>query len=217
MDWAGGVDVEVSHQLGRETQLTDSLCSGARNSFGSWPILGLFSRKICSCATAPVGPQDGPPEPISNRWFHSKTKLKEINPRSPHSRKEREHLLAHFIGIHLALVAVWIGLNGGIAISQFRFDPFPYPLLTAVFSFESVLLTSFVLIRQTRMSERADRRSHLDLQINLLTEKEMTKIAQDAQLICHRLGVEAVHSEVLELSKDTVVYLCLKSKLTSGW
>jgi len=25
------------------------------------------------------------------------------------------------------------------------------------------------------------------------------------QLICHRLGVEAVHSEVLELSKDTVV------------
>ena len=55
------------------------------------------------------------------------------------------------------------------------------------------------------MSERADRRSHLDLQINLLAEKEMTKSLKMLQLICHRLGVEAVHSEVLELSKDTVV------------
>ena len=55
------------------------------------------------------------------------------------------------------------------------------------------------------MSERADRRSHLDLQINLLAEKEMTKSRQMLQSICHGLGVEEVDSEVLELSKDTVV------------
>ena len=110
-----------------------------------------------------------------------------------------------FIAIHLVLVAVWIGLNGGIAISQFKFDPFPYPLLAAVFSFQSVLLTSFVLIRQTRMSERADRRSHLDLQINLLAEKEMTKSLRMLQAICGHLGLKAVDSELLELSKDTVV------------
>jgi uncharacterized membrane protein len=36
-------------------------------------------------------------------------------------------------------------------------------------------MTAFVLMRQNRMSKLADRRAHLNLQINLLTERERTK------------------------------------------
>jgi uncharacterized membrane protein len=37
-------------------------------------------------------------------------------------------------------------------------------------------MTAFVLMKQNRMSKLADRRAHLNLQINLLTERETTKI-----------------------------------------
>jgi uncharacterized membrane protein len=35
-----------------------------------------------------------------------------------------------------------------------------------------------VLIRQNRMAQLAEHRSHLDLQINLLTEQKVTKVLQ---------------------------------------
>jgi uncharacterized membrane protein len=39
-----------------------------------------------------------------------------------------------------------------------------------------VLLTAFVLIRQNAMDQRSEQRNHLELQINLLAEKEATSI-----------------------------------------
>jgi uncharacterized membrane protein len=42
----------------------------------------------------------------------------------------------------------------------------------------ALLLTVAVLIRQNRMSQAAEHRAHLDLQINLLTEQKVTKILQ---------------------------------------
>ena len=39
---------------------------------------------------------------------------------------------------------------------------------------EGVLLETFVLIKQNRMSYLSDRRAHLDLQVNLLAESEVT-------------------------------------------
>jgi uncharacterized membrane protein len=87
-----------------------------------------------------------------------------------------------------------------------HFDPYPFSLLSVVLSLEAVLLTSFVLIRQNRMSKRADQRSHLDLQINLLSEKEVTKVLQILQRITLHLGIdEAVDDETRELAKETEV------------
>jgi uncharacterized membrane protein len=56
--------------------------------------------------------------------------------------------------------------------------PSSAPLLATFTSLEAVLLTAFVLMKQNRMSVIADRRDHLDLQVNLLTEKEATQIIQ---------------------------------------
>jgi uncharacterized membrane protein len=74
-------------------------------------------------------------------------------------------------------------------------------------SLEGVLLSTFVLIKQNRMSQRADQRAHLDLQVNLLSEKELTKILQLQRLICARLGIEEASQdkEVAELSSVTAV------------
>ena len=74
-------------------------------------------------------------------------------------------------------------------------------------SLEGVLLSTFVLIKQNRMSQRADQRAHLDLQVNLLAEKEITKVLQMQRLLCRQLGIEEADSdpETVELSQITAI------------
>jgi uncharacterized membrane protein len=112
-----------------------------------------------------------------------------------------------FVVLQLACVALWILLNSGAFPNLTPFDPYPFALLGMFLALEAVLLTSFVLIRQNRMSEKVDRRSHLDLQISLLAEKEATKIIQVLQRIGRQMGIEELitDQETRELSKDTEV------------
>lgn len=54
----------------------------------------------------------------------------------------------------------------------------PFLWLQGLVSCIALLLTVAVLIRQNRMSQMAEHRAHLDLQINLLTEQKVTKVLQ---------------------------------------
>ena len=94
-----------------------------------------------------------------------------------------------FAAIHLALIGGWIAFN--VVWPKLRLDPFPFGLLNLIVATEAVLLTTFVLSKQNRMSLRAERRSHLDLQVNMLTEKEVTKALQLLARISERLGMDA--------------------------
>jgi len=58
------------------------------------------------------------------------------------------------------------------------FDPSPFSLLGLMVAVEAVVLSSFILMRQNRMTKRAERRDHLNLQIDLIAEKEVTKLLQ---------------------------------------
>jgi uncharacterized membrane protein len=112
-----------------------------------------------------------------------------------------------FVVLHLIWFGVWVAINVGGFASRWRFDPYPFALLCMLVSLEGVLLSTFVLIKQNRMGKRADQRNHLDLQVNLLAEKEVTKILQMQRLICRRLGIEEADAdaEVAELSHVTAV------------
>jgi len=92
-----------------------------------------------------------------------------------------------FIVTHVIWFSAWVVLN--VFLGQ-RFDPYPFSLLTLVVSLEAILLTGFVLISQDRMTKLADRRAHLDLQINLLAEQELTAILKVVCLIADQTGVE---------------------------
>jgi uncharacterized membrane protein len=72
---------------------------------------------------------------------------------------------------------------------------------------EGVLIATFVLMKQNRMSRRADQRDHLNLQVDLLAEKEITKILQLNRLLCEHFGIREAERdrEVRELSRDTAV------------
>ncbi len=112
-----------------------------------------------------------------------------------------------FVALQIACVVLWILINSGSVPGLAPFDPFPFVLLGMLLALEAVLLTSFVLIRQNRMSAMAKRRSHLDLQISLLAEKEATKIIQLLQRMSQQMGIEdaVTDKESRELSKDTEV------------
>src|ERR1700730_18335023 len=91
-----------------------------------------------------------------------------------------------FIALHACWFTAWIALNS----THLAFDPFPYNLLNLVVALEAVFLTSVVLMTQNHMTRLADRRAHLDLQVNLLAEQELTAILQMLTGLCTRLGVE---------------------------
>ena len=109
-----------------------------------------------------------------------------------------------FVLVHLVWFAIWAATNLGWLKLAPAFDPYPFQLLCMLVSLEGVLLSTFVLIRQNRMSQRADRRSHLDLQINLLAEKEVSKVIQMLERISTRLDLPA-DPEAKELGTMTAV------------
>src|SRR4051812_19575118 len=95
-----------------------------------------------------------------------------------------------FVVCQLAFVGLWAVANSEVVPGLPAFDPFPYSLLSGVLGLEGVLLTVFVLIRQNRMNLLADRRSHLDLQLSLLAEKETTTIIQMLERMSRQMGME---------------------------
>jgi uncharacterized membrane protein len=100
-----------------------------------------------------------------------------------------------FIVVHVTWFAVWIGVN---ALGRTVFDPYPFSLLTLTVSLEAILLTCFVLMAQHRMTLTADHRAHLDLQINLLAEQELTAILTLQCLLAERAGIDVSSVERLE-------------------
>jgi uncharacterized membrane protein len=53
----------------------------------------------------------------------------------------------------------------------------------------AIFLPLFVLSSQARLTLDSERRAHLDLQVNLLSEQEMTVVLKMLQEICAHLGL----------------------------
>ncbi len=112
-----------------------------------------------------------------------------------------------FVVLHVVIFFVWIAVNLRLIPGIPAFDPYPFLLLGMVVSIEGVLLTTFVLMKQSRMSLRADRRNQLNLQIDMLSEREITKMLQMLTQMCAQMGLQetAYDQEVRELSENTAV------------
>ena len=110
-----------------------------------------------------------------------------------------------FVCCHLLLFLGWIAWNA--LPGPTHFDPAPFSLLGTLVALEAIVLASFILMRQARMSRRADERDHLMLQVLLLTEKEITAVLKMDRKIAEQVGLERVANaaEVKELSQHTSI------------
>lgn len=91
-----------------------------------------------------------------------------------------------FVWVHVLWFGAGIIANAVPGIEQF--DPFPFTFLTLVVSLEAIFLSTFILISQNQETRITERRNNLDLQINLLTEQENTKILQILERIAEKVG-----------------------------
>jgi uncharacterized membrane protein len=112
-----------------------------------------------------------------------------------------------FVLVHLLLFGCWVLLNT-LPIPDWRhFDPVPFSLLSTLLALEAIVLASFIVMRQSRMSRRSDERDHLMLQVLLLTEKEITAVLGMNRLIAEKMGLQKVAKDknIEELSQDTSI------------
>lgn len=105
--------------------------------------------------------------------------------------------------LHLLAIAGWCLVNSGWLKELKPFDPYPFNLLTLIVSFESVLIALFVLLTQNRMSREADLRAHLNLQMGILIEQEMTAVLQLTKKLVEREGLLEAEEEVEQLLEQT--------------
>jgi uncharacterized membrane protein len=111
-----------------------------------------------------------------------------------------------FVSVQVVLVGVWVAVNALKMPAILAFDPFPFPLLAAILSFEGVLIAAFVLMKQNRISNIVTRRDHLDLQVNLRTERQATQIIQMLNRLSAHVGFEHDHdADGHELSRHVEI------------
>ena len=110
-----------------------------------------------------------------------------------------------FVGVHVCWIAAWIVFN--ISPATHHFDPSPFPMLDTVVAIEAIFLASFIVMRQRRMSRRADERDHLMLQILILAEREITAVLGVQRQLASRLGLHnvAADEQLEQFSQDTPI------------
>ncbi len=104
-----------------------------------------------------------------------------------------------FLILNVILFLVWILINTSQIAGVAVFDPFPFNLLTNIVSLEAIILAIFVLISQNRTAKVDDLREEIHLQVNLISEKEITKMMKMLTILLEKHGVDL--SEDPELKK----------------
>src|SRR5256885_7308748 len=133
-------------------------------------------------------------EELTQRNVETVSKLEEAT-REQRSNADRvAEVIASFCGsmtfvwVHVVWFGGWIVFN---LLPGFKHvDPFPFTFLTLVVSLEAIFLSTFILISQNHDSRISEKRNHLDLQINLLSEQENTQMITMLQAIAAKVGAE---------------------------
>jgi len=108
-----------------------------------------------------------------------------------------------FVAFHVVWFGIWI-IGNTASSPERRWDPFPFALLTLVVSLEAIFLSAFILISQKREALLSERRAELDLQVNLLSEQENTKVLELLTKIGEKVGVDLANDpEVAALEEAT--------------
>lgn len=152
--------------------------------------------------------QSEPGDELTQRNIEVVSKL-EVAAREQRTRTDRiAELIANFCGsmtfvwVHVVWFGGWLLINLIPGIRHI--DPFPFTFLTLVVSLEAIFLSTFILISQNHDTRVTERRNHLDLQINLLSEQENTRMLAMLSAIAAKVGAEVPDdAEIEALSQQT--------------
>lgn len=107
-----------------------------------------------------------------------------------------------FVWVHVIWFSGWILLN--VVPGAPHVDPFPFTFLTLVVSLEAIFLSTFILISQNHDARISERRNHLDLQVDLLSEQENTQMIAMLRAIAEKLEIDLSQDHRLEALSEHV-------------
>ena len=108
-----------------------------------------------------------------------------------------------FFAVNAIIFAFWIVINLGYIPSMPVFDPYPFILLTMAVSLEAIFLSIIVLMSQSRQSYISTLREELDMQVNLVAEREITMSLKMLRLIANKLKLKIKNEELEEMLEET--------------
>jgi len=123
-----------------------------------------------------------------------------------------------FLGFNITLFVFWILANQGLIPGIPIFDPFPYFFLTTGVSLEAIILTIIVLVSQQRQSQIGKIREELDMHVNKIAEKEISKSLMILKMIAQKQGInlddDKELDEMLKGLKESYIEKKLEEQLT---
>ncbi len=138
------------------------------------------------------------PQPHEERVFHRRKAIQSYRAKADKKRglsaRFADGLTSKFGTVTFLLLnalwfAIWIPTNTGLIQGIKPFDPFPFGLLTMTVSLEAIFLAIIVLISQNRAAKIAEIREEVDMQVNSITEVEVTKVIQLLMMLLEKNGI----------------------------
>jgi uncharacterized membrane protein len=109
-----------------------------------------------------------------------------------------------FLVINVFAFAIWIIVNVDLLPGVEAFDPFPFGFLTMVVSLEAIILAIVILISQNQAAIIGDLRQEVDLQVDVKSEAEITKLLELVTKLLEKNGVDLSEDDMLrEMLKPT--------------
>ena len=162
--------------------------------------------RVSKSQSSPSSPDYHAPRTVEDVTERNVQTILELEEAAKANRSEANRLadlIARFCGsmtfvwVHVVWFAGWVLANSLPGIRHF--DPFPFTFLTLVVSLEAIFLSTFILISQNHETALSERRNQLDLQINLLTEQENTKMLRMLERIAEKVGVRTDDDPTLQV------------------
>jgi uncharacterized membrane protein len=107
-----------------------------------------------------------------------------------------------FVWIHIVWFSLWIILD--LPWWGFKpFDPFPFTFLTMIVSLEAIFLSAFILMAESKQGRLADQRARVNLEVDMIAEREITKLMELVVGIHQHLGIHRPADRELESMQKT--------------
>ncbi len=107
-----------------------------------------------------------------------------------------------FVWIHIVWFTFWILLD--LPWWGFKpLDPFPFTFLTMIVSLEAIFLSAFILMAENKQGRLADQRARVNLEVDMIAEREITKLMNLIVEIHQHLGIHHPGDRELESMQKT--------------
>src|SRR3972149_158034 len=107
-----------------------------------------------------------------------------------------------FLILNGVIFFIWILINIGKIPGVPAFDPFPFSMLTTLVSLEAIILTLIVLMSQNRSSLISSLREEMGVQVDLIAEREITKVLKLLNELLKAKGIKLKDEELEDMLKE---------------